>query len=107
MTKKNLFEPNPRRFIEYDHNNDGIDRRGFLTCMAWAGTGGICVIKGEQNRCPVANALSDMNRIWLTLSICERFCGQSTRSLPSSFISQTDVAGTLTAKAPLLTASLK
>lgn len=25
--------------IFHDHNNDGIDRRGFLTCMAWAGTG--------------------------------------------------------------------
>lgn len=25
--------------IIYDHNDDGIDRRGFLKCMAWAGTG--------------------------------------------------------------------
>jgi Icc protein len=25
--------------IVHDHNDDGIDRRGFLTCMAWAGTG--------------------------------------------------------------------
>ena len=25
--------------IVHDHNNDGIDRRGFLECMAWAGTG--------------------------------------------------------------------
>jgi Icc protein len=25
--------------ILHDHNNDGIDRRGFLECMAWAGTG--------------------------------------------------------------------
>src|SRR5258708_5272437 len=23
----------------HDHDNDGIDRRGFLRCMAWAGTG--------------------------------------------------------------------
>ncbi len=29
-----------------DHNDDGIDRRGFLKCMAWAGTGALCVIKG-------------------------------------------------------------
>lgn len=28
------------------HNDDGIDRRGFLKCMAWAGTGAFCVIKG-------------------------------------------------------------
>src|SRR5690349_13592076 len=25
--------------IVHDHNHDGIDRRGFLKCMAWAGTG--------------------------------------------------------------------
>ena len=25
--------------IKHDHSNDGIDRRGFLECMAWAGTG--------------------------------------------------------------------
>lgn len=27
------------KHIIYDHNDDGIDRRGFLKCMAWAGTG--------------------------------------------------------------------
>jgi 3',5'-cyclic-AMP phosphodiesterase len=32
--------------ILYDHNHDGIDRRGFLKCMAWAGTGTLCVMKG-------------------------------------------------------------
>jgi Icc protein len=29
-----------------DHNQDGIDRRGFLKCMAWAGTGALCVMQG-------------------------------------------------------------
>jgi 3',5'-cyclic-AMP phosphodiesterase len=29
-----------------DHNHDGIDRRGFLRCMAWAGTGVLCVMQG-------------------------------------------------------------
>ncbi|HST76916.1 MAG TPA: metallophosphoesterase, partial [Verrucomicrobiae bacterium] len=32
--------------ILHDHNHDGIDRRGFLKCMAWAGTGALCLIKG-------------------------------------------------------------
>ena len=32
--------------IHYDHNHDGIDRRGFLKCMAWAGTGAFCVMQG-------------------------------------------------------------
>ncbi len=30
----------------HDHNHDGVDRRGFLKCMAWAGTGAFCVIRG-------------------------------------------------------------
>src|SRR5882762_6582465 len=29
-----------------DLNNDGIDRRGFLKCMAWAGTGLIWTLNG-------------------------------------------------------------
>jgi Icc protein len=40
MAKKNKDE------ILHDHNNDGIDRRGFLKCMAWAGTGALCVMEG-------------------------------------------------------------
>ncbi|HJT69127.1 MAG TPA: metallophosphoesterase [Terriglobales bacterium] len=32
--------------ISHDHNRDGVDRRGFLKCMAWAGTGALCVIQG-------------------------------------------------------------
>jgi 3',5'-cyclic AMP phosphodiesterase CpdA len=32
--------------ILFDHNRDGIDRRGFLKCMAWAGTGAFCVVQG-------------------------------------------------------------
>src|SRR5712692_7815701 len=32
--------------ILHDHNYDGIDRRGFLKCMAWAGTGAFCVMQG-------------------------------------------------------------
>jgi 3',5'-cyclic-AMP phosphodiesterase len=32
--------------ILYDHNHDGVDRRGFLKCMAWAGTGALCVLQG-------------------------------------------------------------
>jgi len=36
--------------IEVDHNRDGIDRRGFLKCMAWAGTGTLCVVQGGMLR---------------------------------------------------------
>jgi len=41
MSKKEVKDE-----ILHDHNHDGIDRRGFLKCMAWAGTGAFCVIKG-------------------------------------------------------------
>src|SRR6201981_125221 len=46
MAKKNLLDPNASGFIEHDHNNDGIDRRGFLKGMAWDGTAALCVIEG-------------------------------------------------------------
>jgi Icc protein len=39
MTTKNGDE------IIIDHNHDGIDRRGFLKCMAWAGSGTLCVMQ--------------------------------------------------------------
>lgn len=32
--------------IKENLNPDGIDRRGFLKCMAWAGTGALCVMQG-------------------------------------------------------------
>lgn len=32
--------------ILFDHNHDGVNRRGFLKCMAWAGTGAYCVLQG-------------------------------------------------------------
>jgi plastocyanin len=30
--------------LDHDHNGDGVDRRGFLKCMAWAGTGMIWAV---------------------------------------------------------------
>lgn len=46
MAGRNQFDRKAGGFIERDHNQDGIDRRGFLKCMAWAGTGTLCVIEG-------------------------------------------------------------
>lgn len=34
------------RRIAHDHNDDGINRRGFLECMAWAGTGVVWTVSG-------------------------------------------------------------
>lgn len=33
-------------YIEEEPESDGLDRRGFLKCMAWAGTGVLCTIGG-------------------------------------------------------------
>ncbi len=46
MAPKNLLGRESDGFIEHDHNHDGIDRRGFLKCMAWAGTGALCLMQG-------------------------------------------------------------
>jgi len=43
MTEHKRFTSTASGVIEHDHNHDGIDRRGFLKCMAWAGTGAVFV----------------------------------------------------------------
>src|SRR5437879_3273289 len=42
LTKPNIMSD----YISHDHEHDGIDRRGFLHCMAWAGTGLLWTISG-------------------------------------------------------------
>ena len=34
------------KVLLHDHNHDGLDRRGFLECMAWAGTGMLWTVAG-------------------------------------------------------------
>ena len=38
--------PTGSNFITNDPSDDGIDRRGFLRCMAWAGTGVVWALEG-------------------------------------------------------------
>jgi Icc protein len=45
----------------HDHNQDGIDRRGFLKCMAWAGTGALCVLSGGVLKSYSLSRLSDLS----------------------------------------------
>jgi len=47
------------KYIEDNLNKDGVDRRGFLKCMAWAGTGALCVVQGGVLK---SFALSDVMR---------------------------------------------
>ena len=47
MTDKSIHDiATPSDLIQHDHNDDGIDRRGFLKCMAWAGTGLLYTMSG-------------------------------------------------------------
>src|SRR5947209_16365829 len=39
-------EPTMKNLIPQNESNDGIDRRGFLKCMAWAGTGLLWTVSG-------------------------------------------------------------
>jgi hypothetical protein len=36
-------------YIEKDENEDGIDRIGFLKCMAWAGTGVLWMMQSGRS----------------------------------------------------------
>ena len=45
--------------IIHDPSHDGVDRRGFLKCMAWAGAGAFCVLQGGVLK---SFALSQMDR---------------------------------------------
>ncbi len=38
------------RYIKKNHERDGVDRRGFLECMAWAGTGVLYTLAGGVAR---------------------------------------------------------
>ena len=49
----------PKDEILYDHNHDGINRRGFLKCMAWAGTGTLCVMQGGVMKSFALNRVGD------------------------------------------------
>jgi 3',5'-cyclic-AMP phosphodiesterase len=52
------------KFIEKNLDDDGVDRRGFLKCMAWAGTGAYCVLTGGVlNSFTLSEALRSANHI--------------------------------------------
>ena len=48
-------------YILHDHEqeHDGIDRRGFLKCMAWAGTGVLWTMSGGVLVSKVLGAAAD------------------------------------------------
>jgi 3',5'-cyclic-AMP phosphodiesterase len=48
--------------IIHDHNDDGIDRRGFLKCMAWAGTGALLAVSGGVLRSQTLTRAGDLQK---------------------------------------------
>src|ERR1041385_202798 len=48
------------KLIEHDHSDDGTDRRGFLKCMAWTGTGLLWTLSGGV---PKSFALGKLSRL--------------------------------------------
>ncbi len=46
MAERLTHHPEHHGLIEENVAKDGIDRRGFLKCMAWAGAGTMCVMEG-------------------------------------------------------------
>jgi Icc protein len=54
------MKPKDNDLLLHDHNQDGVDRRGFLKCMAWAGTGALCVLSGGVLKSYSLSRLSDL-----------------------------------------------
>ncbi|HEX6964815.1 MAG TPA: metallophosphoesterase [Gemmatimonadaceae bacterium] len=48
-------------YITHDHSDDGIDRRGFLKCMAWAGTGMLWAISGGVLSSRLLHSAADLD----------------------------------------------
>jgi Icc protein len=79
--------------ILHDHNHDGVDRRGFLKCMAWAGTGALCVMQGGVLK---SYSMSRMNE-WNTAKMAGElsFAQISDSHMGFNKPANPDVAGTL------------
>jgi Icc protein len=48
--------------ILVDRNEDGVDRRGFLKCMAWAGTGTFLVLQGGVLKSYALGSMSEISK---------------------------------------------
>ena len=85
--------------LVYDHNHDGVDRRGFLKCMAWAGTGAFCVIRGGVLRSYSMGRLAEMDPMERAKEMAGElsFAQISDSHMGFNKAANPDVAGTLKA----------
>ena len=86
----------PKDEILHDHNHDGIDRRGFLKCMAWAGTGAFCVMQGGVLKSYSLSGLAGRSATSRSKA-SSASCRSATATWDSTSRRITDVAGTLKA----------
>ncbi|HEX9119246.1 MAG TPA: metallophosphoesterase, partial [Terriglobales bacterium] len=86
----------PTDELLHDHNHDGIDRRGFLKCMAWAGTGAFCIMQGGVLK---SYSLGRMSELGTKAAAAGELCFAQISDSHMGFNkpANTDVAGTLKA----------
>ena len=87
--------------IEHDHGDDGVDRRGFLKCMAWTGTGVLWTIAGGV---PKSYALSRIGELTDSQRKSLFFAQISDSHIGFNKAANTDVTGTLQAAVDKLNA---
>jgi 3',5'-cyclic-AMP phosphodiesterase len=58
MSRRTISSMNDH--ILHNHNPDGVDRRGFLRCMAWAGTGVLWTVSGGVLTSKILGATPDL-----------------------------------------------
>ena len=78
-------------YIEHDHQDDGIDRQGFLQCMAWAGTGVVWALTGGR---VTSMALADAARVPATVTADFSFVQISDSHIGFSKAANKNVVGT-------------
>jgi Icc protein len=78
--------------IKYNWNKDGVDRRGFLQCMAWAGTGMIWTVSGGVLS---SNAFGQMSNHQMDAGAAFSFVQISDSHIGFNKAANTDVTATL------------
>jgi len=78
-------------YIEHDHQDDGIDRQGFLKCMAWAGTGVVWALAGGR---VTSTALADAAHVPATATADFSFVQISDSHIGFSKAANKNVVGT-------------
>ena len=80
--------------IERNLENDGVDRRGFLKCMAWAGTGMLWTVSGGVLASKILSPVNARRRTASCRAVSVS-CKSATATSVSTKAANPDVIGTL------------